>query len=47
MGMITSMLQNCCVRCKVLLSIADRDMTQDSHDELSQRIYNHQTHTSS
>ena len=38
MGAVTSMLQNCCVRCKVLLSIADREMTQDSHDELSERL---------
>ena len=38
MGIITSMLQNCCVRCKVLLSIADRDVTQDSHNELAERL---------
>ena len=40
MGIVTSMLQNCCVRCKVLLSIADRDVTQDSHDELAERLAN-------
>ena len=40
MGAVTSMLQNCCVRCKVLLSIADRDVTQDSHDELAERLAN-------
>ena len=40
MGIVTSMLQNCCVRCKVLLSIADREMTQDSHDELAERLAN-------
>ena len=40
MGIVTSMLQNCCVRCKVLLSIADRDVTQDSHNELAERLAN-------
>ena len=40
MGIVTSMLQNCCVRCKVLLSIADREMTQDNHDELAERLAN-------
>ena len=38
MGIVASLLAECCVRCKVLLSIADRDVTQDSHDELAERL---------
>ena len=38
MGIVVSLFYECCVRCKVLLSIADREMTQDSHDELSERL---------
>ena len=38
MGAVVSMLQNCCMRCKSALAIADRDVTQDSHAELAERI---------
>ena len=38
MGGVASMLQNCCMRCKSALAIADRDVTQDSHDELAERL---------
>ena len=38
MGGVASMLQNCCMRCKSALAIADRDVTQESHDELAERL---------
>ena len=40
MGTVVSMLQNCCMRCKSALAIADRDVTQDSHNELAERLAN-------
>ena len=40
MGIVVSLFSECCVRCKVLLSIADREMTQDNHDELAERLAN-------
>ena len=40
MGIVVSLFSECCVRCKVLLSIADRDVTQDSHNELAERLAN-------
>ena len=40
MGIVASLFTECCVRCKILLSIADRDVTQDSHNELAERLAN-------
>ena len=40
MGLIVSLLNDCCMRCKSTLAIADRDVTQDSHDELAERLAN-------
>ena len=36
--MITSLLIECCVRCKSALAIADRDVTQGNHDDLAERL---------
>ena len=38
MGIVAFLLHNCCMRCKSTLAIADRDVTQDSHDELAERL---------
>ena len=40
MGAVASMLQNCCMRCKGALAIADRDVTQGSYDEMAERLAN-------
>ena len=35
MGIVASLFTECCVRCKILLSIADQDVTQSNHDDLA------------
>ena len=38
MGAVASMLNECCVRCKSALAIADQAVTQGNHDELAERL---------
>ena len=38
MGLIVSLLSECCVRCKILLSIADQHVTQSNHQDLAERL---------
>ena len=40
MGLIASLLNDCCVRCKSALAIADLDVTQDSHADFAERLAN-------
>ena len=40
MGIVASLLHDCCVRCKSALAIADRDVTQGNHDELAECLAN-------